>query len=123
MTLNTRIISRVRLQSIALLLSWELLYTSHILLLRVLTERYKKRYKSVKRSSVSDLSASAEQEISKDGTVLAIHEESRRKGTVSASVASGDSWLESRCNSSFSFCLSEMICRSAGVVAIRKQVQ
>jgi hypothetical protein len=72
MTLNARIISCIQL-------AYRLRYafpeerhsTLRLMLFRISAKRYKKRYKSVKCSSVSDLSAFAEQEISKDGTVLA----------------------------------------------------
>ena len=72
MTMSIRINSGVRLPSIALLLSWYLLSTSCLLLLK---GYFRSVIKSVKQAlnepSVSDLSASTEQEISKDGTVLA----------------------------------------------------
>jgi len=72
MTMSIRINSGVRLPSIALLLSWHLLSTSCLLLFKdisaALEKALQKRYNE---PTVSDLSASAVQEISKDGTVLA----------------------------------------------------
>jgi hypothetical protein len=68
MTLNARIISRIQL---AYRLRYAFPEERHSTLRLMLLRISAKRYKSVKCSSVSDLSAFAEQEISKDGTVLA----------------------------------------------------